>query len=125
MFFFELQRKGNNLFNTLNDRSKRMAFRKRKMILVTKIKMIGKMSNGVSERTGNDWRVLTVLLEWTEAEVVNRIWGTLFNERVDEFEKSRLKMGDECLVEVSFSTRCFRTGYCKNDINIINIKKKD
>lgn len=125
MFFFELQRKGNNLFNTLNDRSKRMAFRKRKMILVTKIKMIGKMSNGVSERTGNDWRVLTVLLEWTEAEVVNRIWGTLFNERVDEFEKSGLKMGDECLVEVSFSTRCFRTGYCKNDINIINIKKKD
>lgn len=125
MFFFELQRKGNNLFNTLNDRSKRMAFRKRKMILVTKIKMIGKMSNGVSERTGNDWRVLTVLLEWTDAEVVNRIWGTLFNERVDEFEKSGLKMGDECLVEVSFSTRCFRTGYCKNDINIINIKKKD
>lgn len=125
MFFFELQRKGNKLFNTLNDRSKRMAFRKRKMILVTKIKMIGKMSNGVSERTGNDWRVLTVLLEWTEAEVVNRIWGTLFNERVDEFEKSGLKTGDECLVEVSFSTRCFRTGYCKNDINIINIKKKD
>ena len=125
MFFFELQRKGNNLFNTLNDRSKRMAFRKRKMILVTKIKMIGKMSNGVSERTGNDWRVLTVLLEWTEAEVVNRIWGTLFNERVDEFEQSGLKTGDECLVEVSFSTRCFRTGYCKNDINIINIKKKD
>lgn len=102
-----------------------MAFRKRKMILVTKIKMIGKMSNGVSERTGNDWRVLTVLLEWTEAEVVNRIWGTLFNERVDEFESSGLKTGDECLVEVSFSTRCFRTGYCKNDINIINIKKKD
>ena len=102
-----------------------MAFRKRKMILVTKIKMIGKMSNGVSERTGNDWRVLTVLLEWTDAEVVNRIWGTLFNERVDEFENSGLKTGDECLVEVSFSTRCFRTGYCKNDINIINIKKKD
>lgn len=96
-----------------------------RMILVTKIKMIGKMSNGVSERTGNEWRALTVLLEWTEAETVNRLWGTLFNERLDEFEKSGLKTGDECMAEITFSTRCFRTGYCKNDINIINIKKKD
>ena len=94
------------------------------MVLITTIKMVGETARGVSQQTGNEWRVQTVLLEFTDAEGVNRFWGTLFNERVDLFAESGLKVGDECMAEVTFSTRSFRNGFSKNEVNIIHIKKK-
>lgn len=95
------------------------------MVLITTIKMVGETAKGISQQTGNEWRAQTVLLEFTDAEGVNRFWGTLFNEKIDQFSESGLKVGDECMAEVTFSTRSFRSGYCKNDVNIINIKQKD
>lgn len=88
------------------------------------VKIIGEKSEGVSQVTGNAWRTLPLLLEWEDGEGMNRVWGVLFNEVIERFELQGIGSGDTCSVTLCFTTRAYRTGYCKTDARIIDIMKK-
>lgn len=88
------------------------------------VKIVGESSEGISQRTGDSWKNRTLLLEWNEGGVTNRIWAALFNEVLDQFERQNIKPGDACWVNVVFSARTYRTGFCRTEASITAIEKQ-
>lgn len=88
------------------------------------VKIVGECSEGVSQRTGDSWKNRTLLLEWNEGGVANRIWAAIFNEALDRFERQDIKPGDACWVDVVFSARTYRTGFCRTEVRITAIEKR-
>ena len=84
--------------------------------------MVGETAKGVSQQTGNEWRAQTVLLEFTDAEGVNRVWATMFNQVVEAFERGNFALGSECVASLTFSGHSFRTGYNKTEVNVKDIR---
>jgi hypothetical protein len=95
-----------------------------KMNLNATVKLLGDETNGISNSTGNPWRGRMVLLEWPNAAgYMNRAWCSLFNSKLEAFETQGIRTGDSVQAEIRFSTRTYRSGFNRTDLEIIEIKK--
>lgn len=86
------------------------------------IKLIGSEAEGVSKRSGNQWKARTILLEWTDEDGLHRVWATMFNDVMDHFNHENLSVGNECIVSLLFSGHSFRTGYSTTEVKVLNIQ---
>ena len=87
------------------------------------MKLVGELKKGVSSLTGNEWQSRSLMLEWLDREGTHRVWGTLFNQTVEEFNNEGIKVGDKVEASLHFTTRSFRSGYMSTDVKIEEIKK--
>ena len=97
------------------------------MKLQVKIKTIGEERKGVSSRTGDEWRSRCLLLSWQEKredgnELSHFQRAVAFGQIVKQVEQG-FKVGDDALVDVSFSSTDTRSGYYRNEVHIMNIQK--
>ena len=93
------------------------------MKIEAKIKIIGEEKTGTSQTTGDQWRSRMLLLEWEDLEGTQRVWATLFNEVLAEFEKEGIKQGSLCQVDFVFTARTYRSMYNKTDVDVKHIQK--
>lgn len=94
------------------------------MRVEAEIKQVGEPYEGHSKTTGKAWKAITLLLEWKEGEDTNRAWATMFNDVVEWFEQTELQVGEWCVANLLFSTRSYRTGYHKTEVNINDITRR-
>lgn len=87
------------------------------------VKLLGEEKNGISQRTGNPWKSKTVLLEWLDLHGTNRVWGSLFNQSLDEFNLEGIAIDDKVEACIRYSTRTYRSGYTSTEVELISIKK--
>ena len=87
------------------------------------VKLVGETKTGVSQRTGNEWKSCSVMLEWIDSEGTHRVWGNLFNQEVDDFDQQGFKAGDEAMVRLIFTSRSFASGFVSNNVEIVEINK--
>ena len=122
--YIELQ---NHSYN-LHGQNERLGIQQKKgeskMNLNATVKLLGDETNGISNSTGNPWRGRMVLLEWPNAAgYMNRAWCSLFNSKLEAFETQGIRTGDSVQAEIRFSTRTYRSGFNRTDLEIIEIKK--
>jgi hypothetical protein len=84
---------------------------------------LGEEKIGISQRTGNEWKSRMVLLEWLDTEGTQRVWCSLFNEKLEEYNKNGIQLGDQVEVSLWFTTRTYRTGYNGIEANLLRINK--
>ena len=95
------------------------------MNLNATVKLLAEETNGISSATGNPWRGRMALLEWQSgAGIVNRAWCALFNDKLEAFEMQGIKVGDWVEVTIRCTTRTYRTGFNRTDVEILEIKKR-
>lgn len=94
------------------------------MNLKAMVKLLAEENSGISNSTGNPWRGRMMLLEWPGGTgIVNRAWCALFNDKLEAFEMQGIKVGDTVEATIRFSTRTYRTGFNRTDMEVLNIKK--
>ena len=87
------------------------------------VKLVGETKTGVSQRTGNEWKSCSVMLEWIDSEGTQRLWGSIFNDKMDNFERQGITAGNDVVARLRFSVRTFRTGYSAIDAEVEEINK--
>lgn len=71
------------------------------------IKVINEKREGISQRTGNNWKRQDIICEWTDGERMNMQKFTLYGDDVDQFGSLAVGIGDRLLATPHWGTEMY------------------
>ena len=97
------------------------------MTIKATLKVIEEERSGISNVSGNAWKMRSVVLEWTEqaapdARRTQRVRATMFGPVCEEFNRSGVQIGSAVSVDLDFTTSSARNGYVYNEVRVAAIQ---